>query len=1067
MPKAAIHTLVWLPERGLYELRDRRTGERQPVHPDDDRWVGQLAVRSSFAFQGQDGRLNLLKETRASSRDGYWYGYRRQGERTVKKYIGRSADLTIARLEEAARALASGTSPTPAAAHSIDAAAASSGDAVEPAAASGVDAQRHIPDAVSSGSAPRQMQLLASKVRPPRLHTALVARERLLAQLDAGLAGKLTLVSAPAGCGKTTLVRQWLGAPGDRPRLPPVAWVSLDPGDNDPVRFWRYVITAYQAVDAEIGHSALELLATLPRPPFEPAPLEPVLTTFLNEVTDCAQRGILVLDDYHVIIAPRIHETVSFVLEHLPATLHVLIVTRGDPPLPLARLRAGGDLHDVQAVDLRFSQEETAAFIRQNVGIQLSSETIALLDAHLEGWAAGLRLLALALQGRTTPREVESVVGSFAGTHRPLQDYVVREVLQAQPERLQDFLLRTSGLSRLTGSLCDAVTGGDDGDQLLDALERAGLFLEPLDGVGGWYRYHALFAEAMQQEARRRLGDDALRRVSLRASLWYEQHELPAEAVEAALRAEDTSRAADLIDQMSGTNLPLQMQELHTLRRWLGQIPDPVLRQHPALCVSFATALTFTSLAERSSPTLISRLDAVLQMAEQGFRAADQTLRLGEVFACRALVARQRGEPEQTVAWARQALAHLPAEAPAWRAISVNIVGLEAQRSGQLEVARQRLLEARALSETLGNRAFMQPLLGMLGAVCIDQAELHQAAAYGHDMLAEARNMGDRDDVAHALLILAQVSYERNDLDAAQRESEEVFAIGEQLGDEQFQARSSLILARVQHAQSQTAPAQQRLAALLARLRPHHSPLHDQLCREAQACQARLQLAVGDLAAVQRWAAGGATDVATPPRADREREELLLARLRITEGRADEASGLLERVLCAAQEGGRSRNALEAQVLSALAQAALRQSQRARQHIRAVLFVARAEGYVRLFLDEGEPMAALLRTIVPHLREKPLVAYVEGILHDIAQERTDQSASVAPAPVAWPLSEPLSPREQRVLRLLAAGRSNPEIARELFVSINTVKAHVKSIYRKLNVSTRVEASDAARHLPVS
>jgi LuxR family maltose regulon positive regulatory protein len=307
---------------------------------------------------------------------------------------------------------------------------------------------------------------------------------------------------------------------------------------------------------------------------------------------------------------------------------------------------------------------------------------------------------------------------------------------------------------------------------ILGAVERAGLFLEPLDGAGEWFRYHALFAGAVQQEARRQLSDEVLRAVAHKASLWYEQHDLPAEAIEAALQAGDMTRAAGLIERMSGRQPLPEMQELHTLRRWLEQIPDAVLWQHPALCLTYATALLFISLGDRSAPPTMAQLDAALQVAEQGLRAAGDTPRLGAVFACWALVARPQGEPVQAVAWARQALAQLPAEALAWRSISVNIEGLEAHRAGQLDVARQRLLEARALCETMGNRAFMRPLLGMLSAVSFEQGELHQAAAYGRQMLAEAREIGDPDAIAHAQLGLAPISYEWHELDAAQREAE-------------------------------------------------------------------------------------------------------------------------------------------------------------------------------------------------------------------------------------------------------------------------------------------------------
>ncbi|MFL5805526.1 MAG: hypothetical protein ACJ8CR_27785 [Roseiflexaceae bacterium] len=316
-----------------------------------------------------------------------------------------------------------------------------------------------------------------------------------------------------------------------------MAWVSLDAGDNDPIRFWRYIITACQVLQSDCGREGLALLAAAAQPLFEPLSLEIVLTTFLNELTRHAHSGVLILEDYHVITAPQIHETMAFLLAHLPATLHVIILTRSEPQLPLARLRARGDLCELSAADLRFSQEETRRFFQQGLALPLSPEASRQLDERLAGWAAGLRLLMLALRSRASLQAVEEVLATFAGSHRPILEYFVAEVLSVQPEPTQAFLLRTSVLGRLNGLLCDAVLGRHDSAELLAALDRASLFLEPLDEARQWYRYHALFAEAMQYEARRRFGDEALRGLARQASVWYEQHSMLAEAVEAALQA--------------------------------------------------------------------------------------------------------------------------------------------------------------------------------------------------------------------------------------------------------------------------------------------------------------------------------------------------------------------------------------------------------------------------------------------------------------------------------------------------------------------------------------------------
>src|SRR5437764_9290167 len=336
-------------------------------------------------------------------------------------------------------------------------------------------------------------ELLSTKLAPPRPRPSLVRREALLARLDEGLEHKLILLSAPAGFGKTTLVGEWIASRSERQDALSVAWVSLDVGDNDPVRFWRYVITACQVFDAAVGESALALLSMSRR-----FPLETILTTFINELAQFAHRGILVLEDYHVITSPQIHESVTYLIDQLPAKLNLLVLTRSDPPLPLARLRAHNDLYELHAADLRFSLAETQTFLRQTLPFPLSSEVITRLETRTEGWVAGLRLLALALQGRKDPRELERMLVTFTGSHRHILEYLVADVLSSQTETLQRFLLQTAFLKPLTASLCDAVTCRSDSEMMLEQLEHANLFLIPLDDVGQWYRYHALFAEAMQ-----------------------------------------------------------------------------------------------------------------------------------------------------------------------------------------------------------------------------------------------------------------------------------------------------------------------------------------------------------------------------------------------------------------------------------------------------------------------------------------------------------------------------------------------------------------------------------------
>jgi LuxR family maltose regulon positive regulatory protein len=456
-----------------------------------------------------------------------------------------------------------------------------------------------------------ETDLLTTKLAPPRLPASLVARDPLAARLDEGLDRKLTLVSAPAGFGKTTLVGAWIARRRRGPGAVAAAWLSLDSGDNDPVRFWRYVATSCQGFGRDVGRAALALLE---RP--RPVSFEAVLTVLINNLAGLGGRHLLVLDDYHLVTSEQVHETLSFLIDHLPVSLHLVLLTRSDPALPLARLRARDELAELRAPELRFSLDDTRAFLQRAVPYSLSPEGVASVFTHTEGWAAGLRLVALALQARKDPAQADQFLATFSGSHRPVVDYLVAEVLEAQPEPVQEFLFQTAFLPRLTASLCNAVTGRQDGGAQLDALERANLFLGPLDEAGRWYRYHALFAEAMQHQARQRMDEERLCELSHRASEWYAGHGLLGDAVDAALFAHDSERAASLLERMVAPWFA--SNEFHTLRRWMDQIPEGVLRDHPDLCLDYAEALLFTS--DQHTPADRERLEVPLGMAEARWR---------------------------------------------------------------------------------------------------------------------------------------------------------------------------------------------------------------------------------------------------------------------------------------------------------------------------------------------------------------------------------------------------------------------------------------------------------------
>ncbi|HLZ60520.1 MAG TPA: tyrosine-type recombinase/integrase [Ktedonosporobacter sp.] len=905
-----------------------------------------------------------------------------------------------------------------------------------------------------------QASLLLPKLRPPRLPALFVSRQRLLARLEEGRQGKLTLLLAPAGSGKTTLVRQWIDTQDQGIQS---AWLSLDPEDDDPIRFWHYVLTACERFEGKPGHDALQQLSTN-QSFFTLLFLKTILTSFLNNVAQQASRLQLVLDDYHVITSSQIHESLAYLVDHLPPTLHVVILTRAEPALPLARWRARGDLQEIHATDLRFSLEEMTSFLHQALPFQLPAERLQSLEAHLEGWPAGFRLLALALAGKSERQEIEQVLAGFSGSHRYLLDYFALEVLSSQPEARQLFLLQTSLLGRMTASLCDAVTGSRDSEQALREIERSGLFLQALGGEPPWYRYHALFAEALQAQARQRLRKEERRLCLSRASAWYEQEELFAEGIEAALAAGEWERAAALMERVLKVQNHPAMQERVTLLRWLEMLPDLVLEAHPGLCVHYAAALLFT--LDRSSPATMALIEEPLNRAERSYEREEAWGKLGEALSCHAEVARWQGDIPQAMRLARRALS-LPPEPPMlWRGASILIIVRSELLAGRPEEARRLILEGQKLFETLQIPGYsVHGATQVLGEICLQQGRLHQAEQYYRQLLVTAKE--NLVDQMTALFGMARVSYEWNHLAEAEQSVAQVLEIGkahlDELGKYFVQAGfffpAELLQARLYQARGNLLQAQQALQKLLAFAQEHQLTAYSSM---VLAQQVELSLTTGLLPSSEDWPMLSHPPYDTALAMQQEQEDLLRARFLIVRGEITEALHLLGRWQEEAHTWRRIRSELEIHVLLSLAYAASSRPAQARQALKEALILAQPEGFQRLFLEKGEPLSTLLRTLLLDLREEPLVSYARDLLLAFASLKGEQQ--VAPHTVSALLLEPLTDAEQRVLGLLAGGRTNSEIAAAQVVSINTVKTQVQSIYRKLNVKSRWEAREAAHRL---
>jgi LuxR family transcriptional regulator, maltose regulon positive regulatory protein len=894
-------------------------------------------------------------------------------------------------------------------------------------------------------SSEQSAELLRTKLTPPRLPDSLVNRDALLARLSAGLDRKLALVSAPAGSGKTTLISQWSASL-------PVGWLALDAGDNDPVRFWRYVIAACQTFAPSVGTTALARL-NQPQPPS----YETLLTSLVNDLAGLERQSVLVLEDYHCITVSVIHDAMAFLLDHLPPTLHLVIITRGDCPLPLARLRVRGELHELAAADLRFSESEITTFFENTLAMSLPSDAVAQFMAQTEGWAAALRLAALAAQNQRSPQAVAAFLATFSGTHRHIADYLAQEVLATQSAPVQGFLLQTSFLTRLRGDLCDAVTGRDNSAETLENLSRANVFITPVDGEGRWYRYHALFAEAMQIEAQRRFGESAWLALHHRAADWYEQQGFHAEAVEIALTTNDHERAARLM-LADGQSEPYRIyREFHTLRRWLDQLPDTVLREYPALCFTHAMSILFTG--DRRNPATAILVEKALEMAAAQWQAADDAANeLGRVFALRGMMAWWQGDFEQAFIAARHAQELLADDDDEWRGVILLQIAYAEVLEGRLSAAEETLMRARRANMQTENPHGALAVEHLQAGVCLQRGELRQAQIIYQQILEETgTNPEFSDDRGHALAALAAIHYEWNDLARAEKQAAEAVIIARKLNAGEILTPAIQALARIQHARGEVSQAQQLLRTALSDI---DVPL---LAQEIQLTQMQLALAAGEIEVAQRWHAQHVDTAHTfRPHVLLEREALVTARLLIALDELDAARKLLNQWQADARAAGRIRSEIEIVILQALAYARQGSDVQACRLLERALVLAHSEEYQRLFVDEGDRLAELLRGTVPIFGEQPHAAYARILLLAFAEEQACQRANTSSETVT-PI-KPLSDQERRVLRLLAAGLSNPEIADQLVVSVNTIKTQVRSIYDKLSVSSREQAAEVALRL---
>lgn len=884
------------------------------------------------------------------------------------------------------------------------------------------------------------MPILATKLYIPPPRTRSVPRPRLIEQLNASLDRKLTLVSASVGFGKTTLVSEWVAGCGRT-----VAWLSLDEEDNDLTRFLTYLVAALQTIAKEVGGGVVSALTST-----QPPSTQSLLTGLLNEIAALPHKIVLVLDDYHVIDSKPIDDALTFLLEHLPPQIHLVIATRENPQFPLGRLRARGLLTELRATDLRFTPDEAATFLNQVVGLGLSADEIAALESRTEGWIAGLQLASLSMQGRP---DTSAFIRAFAGDNRYIVDYLLEEVLQRQPEHVRRFLLQTSILDRLYGPLCDAVTEQADGSSRLEALERGNFFLVPLDDKRQWYRYHHLFAEVLSVHLRADQPDQvaALHR---RASLWYELHDSAPDAIRHALAATDFARAADLVE-LACPAMSRSRQE-GTLLGWMKALPDEVVRCRPVLSAWYAGVLLSCGQVEGVADRL---RDAETPPAEMVVVDEEAFRHLPSIIAMyRAGHGLAMGDLPATSYFARQVLDLVPEEDHLRRGAAVALLGLVSWTSGDLEEGHRMFAEGMARLQKAGNISDAVGGLNALADIRIAQGELRQVMRTYERGLHLAAEHGEPTirGTADMYVGLGEVCCEWNDLQAATQHLLTSKEQGEHTGFPQYPHRWRVAMARIRLAEGDLDAA---LDLLEEAERLYVSNMFPNV-RPIAALKARVWVVQGRLGEALGWAREQGLSANDQLSYLREFEHITLARVLLARQESDrsEVTDLLERLLRAAEAGGRSGSAIEILILQALAHQMQGDIQAALLSLERALSLAEPEGYVRIFVDEGQPMAALLEAA---LKQGIAREYVRRLLKAFGtpEERTE----VKPTANA-PLIEPLSERERDVLRLLGTDLSGPEMASQLIVSLNTLRTHTKNIYDKLGVNNRRAAVRRAAEL---
>lgn len=871
-----------------------------------------------------------------------------------------------------------------------------------------------------------QNLLLTTKLFFPPSRSELVRRPRLIERLQQGLKGPLTLISAPAGFGKTTLISEWHSGLGSRF---PVAWLSLSADDNDPARFLQYLIAALGNLQQGMGDEIQPLLQTS-----EPPNIGAVLTLLINQLSKLNQDAVLVLDDFHWIELPDINNLLIFLLEHLPPRLHLVMLTRADPALPLARLRAHGQLTEIRAEHLRFGVEECRQFLNQIMGLNLTLEHINALEKRTEGWAAGLQLAALSMQGND---DLDGFISAFTGNNHYIVDYLAEEVLNRQPESLREFLLKTSILARLTGPLCNALTGGENGSGILAGLNRANLFVVPLDNNQTWFRYHPLFADLLHSRLHHSY-PKIINELHVKASAWFEKNGLMEEAVSHALAAEDFERAALLLDQF-GPNI-LRQGRVATLSRWIKALPETIISQKPSLGFSLAWALYIEHKYDQAQEWI--------RQIEHNLSPSNEPAHRGEIALWHGIIARRNAEYDQSRHFLQQALEVLPAENSVLRARAWVFLGLYYLET-DIRKAKDAFFHAASLADSENNTEILV-ILYFLSWIQVLQGELNQASSTTKQALQIAEKMHHWPVTGYAYLATGELFCERNELVTAEEHMEKAAELARLGGHTDNLMMAILDACKIQRANGNWTKAQTLISEVWELAKPSVfwfkvQVLNEQICLFLT--QGQVDAAAGFLKQIQ-------DDSQKRSAIPKIQEAIIQTRVRVA---LNDKRGILKELEALAEQVknmGLKRWMVQILCQQALVFDKLGRKKESIEKLRSALEIAEQENAIQPFLDEGNGILSLLRLM---RKEGLATEFIARLLAAFDGQLHGKN-------ISQPKSEILSKREIELLGLIAEGRSNKEIANELVISIATVKRHTVNIFNKLDVKNRTEAVARGREL---